>query len=479
MSAPTLDDGLVAVVKRDCPTCVLVEPVLRQLLRARLPLTALTQDDPAFPSEIPGVVDDTGLERSYGLGIEFVPTLVRVVDGRETARAVGWHRAEWEALTGMPALGPGLPETRPGCGSLTTDPNIADELAVRLGGVTFGSEQVEIGEYEDEHEACFERDWTDGLPVVPPTPVRVYRMLQGTKRDPKEVLGLMPPDYEPCTIEKVAINAVMAGCRPEYMPVLIAAVEAALDPPFSLHAVIATTMFVGPIAIVNGPARNAIGMNSGVNALGQGNRANSTIGRALQLVIRNVGGGKPGGVDRATLGNPGKLGFCFAENEEQSCWEPLSVERGVAPGRSAVTLFAGAGVRGIVDQQSRTPESLARSFAACLLGSLHPKAFGGLDSIVVVSPDHQRVFRDAGWSKARLVAELHALTTVSAEDVLVDVGGIMAGMPENTRGTQVAKFRKDGLYLVHAGGTAGLFSAILDGWSPSSSSRITTKEVRD
>src|SRR5262249_34033027 len=150
-------------------------------------------------------------------------------------------------------------------------------------------------------------------------------------------------------------NAVMAGCRPEYMPVLIAAVEAALDPPFSLHAVIATTMFVGPIAIVNGPARNAIGMNSGVNALGQGNRANSTIGRALQPVIRSVGGGKPGGVARATLGNPGKLGFCFAENEEHSCWEALSVERGVAPGRSAVTLFAGAGVRGIVDQQSRTP----------------------------------------------------------------------------------------------------------------------------
>jgi hypothetical protein len=199
----------------------------------------------------------------------------------------------------------------------------------------------------------------------------------------------------------------------------------------------------------------------------------------LQLVIRNVGGGKPGGVDRATLGNPGKLGFCFAENEEDSCWEPLSVERGIAPGKSAVTLFAGAGVRGIVDQQSRTPESLAKSFAACLLGSLHPKAFGGLDSIVVVSPDHQRVFRDAGWSKARLIAELHELTTVPAEDVLVGTDGITAGMPENTRGTRLPKFRKDGLYVVHAGGVAGLFSAILDGWAPSSSSRITTKEVKD
>src|SRR6185369_16295478 len=157
-----------------------------------------------------------------------------------------------------------------------------------LGGVTFQSEHVEIGGYEDEYEACFDRDWSDGLPVVPPTPVRVHRMLQGTQRDPNEVLGRMPPDYEPCTVEKVAINAVMAGCRPDYMPVVIAAVEAALDESFSLHGVVATTMFVGPIVIVNGPVRKAIGMNSGVNALGQGNRANSTIGRALQLVIRNV-----------------------------------------------------------------------------------------------------------------------------------------------------------------------------------------------
>ena len=178
-------------------------------------------------------------------------------------------------------------------------------------------------------------------------------------------------------------------------------------------------MFVGPIVIVNGPIRKAIGMNSGVNALGQGNRANSTIGRALQLTIRNVGGGKPGGVDRATFGTPGKVGFCFAENEEDSCWEPLSVERGIAPGTSAVTLFAGYGVRGIVDQTSRTPESLARSFAACLAGMRHPKLFGGIDAIVVISPEHQRVFREAGWSKKRFKSELLALTTVPAEDVLI------------------------------------------------------------
>jgi hypothetical protein len=289
----------------------------------------------------------------------------------------------------------------------------------------------------------------------------------------------MPPDYEPCTVEKVAINAVMAGCRPEYMPVVIAAVEAALEHAFSLHAVVATTMFVGPIVIVNGPIRKTLGMNSGVNALGQGNRANSTIGRALQLTIRNVGGGKPGGVDRATLGTPGKVGFCFAENEEDSCWEPLSVERGIAPGTSAVTLFAGYGVRGVVDQTSRTAESLARSFAACLAGIRHPKSFQSHDGIIVISPEHLRVFREAGWSKQRFISELMALTTVPAEDVLIGVGGMTPGAPESARGTMLPKFREGGLYVVHAGGIAGLFSGILEGWSPNSNSRITTKEVRN
>src|SRR5437879_3784336 len=192
-------------------------------------------------------------------------------------------------------------------------------------------------------------------------------MLSGTTRDPQEVVAVVPPDLVDCTVEKVAVNAVMAGCRPEYLPVVLAAVEAACTDEFNIHGLLATTWFSGPLVIVNGPIARAIGMNSGVNALGQGNRANATIGRALQLVIRNVGGGRPGGVDRATLGNPGKYTFCFAEDEGGSPWEPLSVERGLASGKSAVTLFAGEGSRGVVDQTSRTPEPLARSLAAAAL----------------------------------------------------------------------------------------------------------------
>ena len=233
---------------------------------------------------MPGVVDDTALETSFHFDIETVPTLIRMEDGQETGRAVGWDRAEWRTLTGMEGLGGDLPEFRPGCGAKNVEPGIAEELAVRFGKVPLASRRIESPQLEDDVETCFARGWTDGLPVVPPTEVRVVRMLRGTDRAADEVVGLIPPNQAPCTVEKVAINAVMAGCKPEYMPVVPAAVEAALIDDFCLHGLLATTYFSGPVVVVNGPVTKAIGMNSGVNALGQGNRANATIGRALQLV---------------------------------------------------------------------------------------------------------------------------------------------------------------------------------------------------
>jgi hypothetical protein len=248
---------------------------------------------------------------------------------------------------------------------------------------------------------------------------------------------------------------------------VLAAVEAACTDEFNIHGLLATTWFSGPLVIVNGPIARAISMNSGVNALGQGNRANATIGRALQLVIRNVGGGRPGGVDRATLGNPGKYTFCFAEDEAGSPWEPLAVERGLPPGTNAVTLFAAEGVRGVVDQLSREPESLARSFAACLRTVAHPKNIIVWDALLVVSPEHGRVFKDAGWTKARLREELDALLMLPAEEIVRGAGGIAEGMPEAlcAPGTKLPKFRPGGLQIVHAGGGAGLFSAIIGGWA--------------
>lgn len=474
-----LPDGLVAIVKRDCPTCTLVAPVLAELSQAGVGLTVFSQDDPTFPESVT-VTDDTDLELSYRLGIEIVPTLMRVRDGvaDPDQRVEGWVRDDWERVTGVSGLGAGLPARRAGCGSRSVEPDIAERLAARFGASRLGARQITIGDDEDDVEACYARGWTDGLPVVPPTPRRVLRMLSGTARAASDVVAVVPPDLVECTVEKVAINAVMAGCTPDCLPVVIAAVEAACTDDFNIHGVLATTHFVGPVVIVNGPVRRDIGMNWGVNALGQGNRANATIGRALQLVIRNVGGGRPGGVDRSTLGNPGKYTFCFAEDDEGSPWESLAVERGVPPGRSAVSVFAGEGVRGIVDQLSRDPESLARSFAACLRTVAHPKSVQRWDALVVVSPEHARTFRQAGWSKADVRARILTLLTLQPEEVLRDVDGCAEGMLRGQVPGPMSKFTEDGLWFVQAGGDAGMFSAIIGGWSGGpGGSRLTTREV--
>ena len=477
-AAPTIvSDGLVAVVKRDCPTCVLVAPVLADLAR-RTDLVVLSQDDPTFPEGVEGVVDDTDLDFSWHHDLDTVPTLLRFEQGAETGRTVGWDRAQWEAFTGVDGLGTDLPDWRPGCGSLSVDPNLTDELAVRFSGSVLRSRRIELAAMEDEFEALFDRGWTDGLPVVPPTEARVLRMLEGTTRDPDEIVTVVPPDLVECTVEKVAVNAVMAGCRPEYLPVVLAAVEAACTDEFNMHGLLATTYFSGPMIVVNGPIAERIGMNSGGNALGQGNRANLTIGRALQLVIRNVGGGRPGEVDRATLGTPGKYSFCFAEAEIPE-WEPLHVQRGFARDASTVTLFAGEGVQGVVDQKSRTPESLAKSFATCLRVVDHPKLAMAGDALLVVSPDHCRVFLEAGWSKARLLDELTRLLTVPGDQLLAGADGIAEGLPAAMAGKPVPKVRPGGLLIVRAGGGAGLFSAIIAGWAASGpvGSIPVTKEI--
>ena len=475
--APRLPDGIVAIVKRECETCVMVVPVLQQLAANGSALTIYTQDDPAFPPGVPAR-DDTDLAVSWHHRIETVPTVIRVERGVEVDRTVGWRRDDWERVTGVDALGVDLPPMRPGCGSLSVDPDLVDALNVRYGGSTLHARRVELATLEDEMEAMYDRGWTDGLPVVPPTEARVLRMLEGTSRDPQEVVAVVPPDLVDVTVEKIAINAVMAGCTPECLPWVIAAVEAACTDEFNIHGVLATTMPVGPIVICNGPGTRAIGMNSGVNVLGQGNRPTLTIGRALQLIVRNVGGGRPGGVDRAAHGNPGKLSFCFAEDELGSPWTPLAVDRGVPEGRDAVTRFAGEGPRCIVDQLARDAESLATSFAACLRTLHHPKLVLAFDAVLVVGPEHARVFADAGWDRSRVLAELHGRLQLAGAELVRGAGGMAEGIQEQFKDLTLPKFKPDGLLLVHAGGGAGLFSAIIGGWANGATgSAPITREV--
>ena len=459
-----LANGWVVVVKHDCPTCELVQPVLRKMADSGTPLQVFSQDDPSFPEGLATVVDDRDLEQSFRLEIESVPTLIRRENGQEVERTVGWHRSEWWELTGIAGLGEELPELQPGCGSLSVEPGMAERLQVRFGEVPFQSRQVPLSENEDPIEVAYDRGWSDGFPVVPPTDERILRMLEGTSRPWHEVIGKMPPNLVDCTVEKVAINAVMAGCRPEYLPVVLGALEAALVPKFTLHGLMATTWFSTPVIIVNGPIAKRIGMNSGLNALGQGNRANATIGRAVNLVLRNVGGVVPGGIDRSTLGAPSKYSFCFAEDESDESWTSLAESRGVAPGKSAVTLFQGEGVQGFADQRSRTAEKLSRSLALGLQAVTHPKIVQNANALLVLSPEHYAIFQESGWGRAEIDEHLMKDLTRPGHELVQGAQGVAEGIDPSRANEAVSKFWPQGLLIVRAGGRAGLFSAICGGW---------------
>lgn len=478
VTKPRLPDGLVIVVKRECATCRLVEPLLPLIAGGASPVTVYTQDDPAFPSTM-NATHDEDLAISWHYDIETVPTLIHIVDGEERERTVGWQRDDWRRITGLGDLGENLPAVRPGCGSMSVDPDLVDGLRARFSDSPLAARHVELSRAEDEFEAMFARGWTDGLPVVPPTRERVLRMLTGTTRAPGDVVAIAPPDLVPLTVEKIAINAVMAGCAPEHLPWVITALEAVCNDQFNMHGVLATTMPVGPVIVCNGPGTRAIGMNSGINAFGQGNRANNTIGRAVQLTIRNVGGGRPGEVDRATHGNPGKMSFCFAEDELGSPWPALSSWRGLDDGVDAVTVFAGEGPRCVVDQLARTPEELATSLAACLRTVHHPKLIIGFDAILVVSPDHGRLFADAGWTRDRLIDEINGRLLTPGSDLARGAHGMAEGVPAHLANAEaLPKFRPGGLLVAYAGGGAGLFSSIIAGWANGSiGSDPVTREV--
>jgi hypothetical protein len=462
---PKKESGLIAIVKRDCPTCELVQPVLKQLAEASS-LTVYSQDDPTSPENIDGVIDDRSLEQSFRRDIEFVPTLIRIENGKETSRAFGWNRDEWQSVSGINKLGEGLPENQPGCGSKSVEPFVPEKLEARYGEVPFKSRTVEVSDWDDEFEQAFDRGWTDGLPIIPPTDERILRMLQGTNRAPDEVVGIVPPDMQECTVEKVAINAVMAGCKPEYMPVVLACLEAALLPKFALHGVLCTLNFSGPVVIVNGPITRAIGMNAKGNCLGQGNRANATIGRSLQLIVRNVGGGRPQEIDRAVFGNPGKYTYCFPEDETDEDWTPLHVARGCKPGSNAVTLHHGHGLTSLTDHKARSADELARSMAMQLVNDSHPKYALKGNIILALSPEHYKVFQNDGWGRAEIEEALHKYTTRPGKDLIRGAQGIGEGIDVSFADQMVPKYWRDhGILVVRCGGPAGQISAIIGGWT--------------
>ena len=258
-----------------------------------------------------------------------------------------------------------------------------------------------------------ERGWGDGLPLIPPTRERVEAMLAGTDVDRHQVVAVLAPRFGEATVERIAVNAVMAGCLPAYLPVLLSAVEAVADPAFNLQALQVTTHAVTSCLVINGPIAAAIGMNSRSNCMGQGNWANATLGRALHLALQNIGGAIPVEIDRATQGQPGKYSFCFAENEAANPWSPLHVERGCSADDNAVTVIGAGGTLNL-NCHGRTVADLSRSLADSMaFPASNDYWFGGAPWIVL-APEHAAVFRQAGLSKSEVKRLLWEQSKLSA-----------------------------------------------------------------
>jgi hypothetical protein len=430
----------LAVVAEEAP-----DGAARLLRRARARVRMLAQEAP--------------FDVSKAYGVEAVPTAVLVGPSRELrGRVVGWDAAALGRL--LPAPVPAdEPSWKPGCESRST----------------LSLEQLEAGRAaHDELEEMYERGWTDGLPTVPPTRERVEAMLGG--RDPAASLGFVPPAMGEATLERVAACAVLAGCRPAYFPFVVAAVQAALDPSFNLNGQAVTTSPPGQVLVVNGPGAREIGLHSGMGALGPGFRANLTIGRALRLVVALTGGGAPGRLDRATLGHPGKLGFCIAEAEDVSPWEPLHVERGLPPGSTAVTLLAGDAPLSVSDHRSRGPEELAATLGWAAAAQWSPFWWPmEATSLFVICPEHAATFAGAGWSKENVrTAIFEAIVRPAGELRRGETTPLVQAAPDDE---PVRKWPdKDRIMIVVAGGEAGRFSAVI-GPSLGMDAAVLTREV--
>jgi hypothetical protein len=258
-----------------------------------------------------------------------------------------------------------------------------------------------------------ERRWSDGLPIVPPTVERVERMLRHARRPADDVVAQLAPAFGAATVERIAINAVLAGCDPESLPALIAAVEAVADPEFNLQGIQATTNPVAVWIIVNGPLATELGVNATLNCLGEGSWANATLGRALRLVLRNIGGGLPGEMDRATQGQPGKYTFCCAENEADSPWEPLHVERGFSRDQSTVTVVGAEGTLNL-NTHAKDHVDLLRVIAESMVHPASNEYCHGGEPWLMIAPEHAEIFKRGGLSKADVKARLWEMTKMPA-----------------------------------------------------------------
>jgi len=339
-----------------------------------------------------------------------------------------------------------------------------------MGALELKSKRVQVDSEAAVFEEYYRRGWTDGLPIIAPTPQRVEEMLAYVGMAPDEEIAEVPPRRAMATAEKIAINAVMAGCLPSYLPVVLAAVQAMADPTFNLFALDTTTSPVCVLTVVNGPIRGQLDINSSYGCLGPGWRSNATIGRAIALVEQNIGGRIPGPVSKSTHGQPGRYTMCIAEFEEKNPWEPLHVERGLKPEDSAVTVFSPTGTTSIMDLWSQSAEGILTLCAHSMdwVGSNNMASARGGESLLILSPAHAQIIAKEGWSKddiRRFLMKEANQTPLSKFPKERQAALISEGRVEN--GCVPLHYRMDQFMIMVAGGLAGYHDTWIPTWGDS------------
>ena len=497
---------LLVFFETDCPTCRLAIPYLNRLNRElgeSSTILGISQDGDGptrelveqAPIAFPVALDrDLSVTRLYDPVA--VPTLFLIGSDGLIAKTVSGFdkRALNEIATAMAGAEltvaepfDGAPDKKFGCTSRHLEAATEGELATAVNPyVTRGvrASRIELDDSIDPFE--YSMGFGDPLPVIPPTVQRVDRMLAACLLPPDEVIALIPPNYGAATVEKIAANAVMAGCKPEMMRVLIPLVRAVCDERFNIHGVQATTHFAAPLVIVNGPIRNELGFACAGNVFSNVVRANSTLGRALQLILTNLGGARAGEIDMSTLGNPGKFSYCIAENEEENPWEPLHVEMGFKLDQSTVSLFVAEPPHGVSEHIAREAKQVLRAISRALATVWSYRVCIGVEAMVVLCPEHVKTIHRDGFTKQAVREFLFENTGIPLRHFEDGAGegvpyvklykqAVIDGEPCYLKFTDPSAIK-----LVVAGGTAGKFSAVIGSWvSGPRGSQMVTYPIAD
>jgi hypothetical protein len=493
--------ALLVFFETDCPTCQLALPYLNNLGNGSAQVIGLSQDDEAstrefvrqlnisFPVEL-----DRGLEITRVFDPQLVPAFYLLDEKMQVQRTlVGFDKGGLNELANVLGHAPiappddGAPAWKPGCSSRHLESEQKTGGSEQENGIRFlrrtaePASRIKLNESDDPFEYCRSK-FGDALPVIPPTVEKVEAMVAASGLSPQAVIARVPPMYGEATVEKIAANAVMAGCLPEMMRVLLPLVRAACDERFNLHGVQATTHFAAPLIMINGPVRQELGFWSKQNVFSNVARANSSLGRAFQLILLNIGGGRPDGIDMSALGNPGKFSFCIAENEEENPWEPFHVTRGLKREQSALSLFAAEPPRGVSEHNAPQGKTVLETISFALATVWSYRMCLMPEAIVVLCPEHLKTIHRDGFSKEQARQYLFENTGVPIRHY---------SAAERTEGTQLTaqykeitirgekcyqKFRSpEAISIFVAGGTAGKFSAVIGSWAtgPTGSQMVT------